>query len=215
MNCVIGRNGFIGSHLAEALTDVKEYPDELTKVIYDFGSPTHQYWNNYCTTQAIQRIVSLAEVCKKQDILYVFPSSALVYEKETEFTHSKLACEALLKAYGIKHLIVRLWPVYGDTEVRKGDNSAVIDIWRRDMKKGIRPVVYGDGEQVRGFIHIELVRHGILSAVQNNETGIMKLGGEPISFNQIIEGLNKELGTDLKPKYIKAPKDYSLKSPIV
>ncbi len=213
MNCIIGKNGFIGSHLASSLTDVTEYPDELTKVIYDFGSPTHQYWNDYCTTQAIQRIISLAEICKKQDILYVFPSSALVYEKETPFTASKLACEDLLKAYGIKHLTVRIWPVYGDTECRKGKHSAVVDIWNRDMANGIRPVVWGDGKQERGFVHINGVVHDILSLVENDAVGISDIKRDPISFNEIIDKLNKNYGTKLKPRYIKAPKGYSLKSP--
>ena len=213
MNCIIGKNGFIGSHLADVLEDVTEYPTKDTKVIYDFGSPTHQYWNDYCTTQATQRIISLAEICKKQDILYVFASSALVYEKGGHFTASKLACETLLLAYGIKYLILRMWPIYGDTEVRKGDNAAVIDIWTRDMKLGIRPVIWGDGKQERGFVYIHDAVTEIVQLVEDGYVGIADIKREPVSFNHIVKAINKELGTKLKPKYIKAPKDYSLKSP--
>lgn len=213
MNCIIGKNGFIGSHLAKELPCVTEYPTGDTKTIYDFGSPTHQYWNDYCTTQSIQRIMSLADICKKQDILYVFPSSALVYEKQTPFTSSRIACEQLLSAYGIKHLILRLWPLYGDTIVRKGKNSSVIDIWTRDMKKGIRPVIWGDGTQERGFVHIDDAMQQIRLAIENKTEGIVDIKGEPISFNEIVEGINDILGTDIKPKYKKAPINYSLTSP--
>ena len=210
---VIGKHGFIGSHLAKRIRDVSEYPVEGAKVLYDFGSPTHQYWNDYCTTQAIERIVQLAPWCRENDVLYVFPSSALIYEKQTRFTRAKLACEQLLMAYGVRHLIIRFWPIYGDTEVSKGENSSVIDIWRRDMRKGIRPVVYGDGNQERGFIHVDKAIDKMLALVERGDTGRRDIAGKPISFNEIIANLNDEFGTKIKPTYVTAPKDYSLKSP--
>lgn len=213
MAVVIGKNGFIGSHLAKRLGEVSEYPDKNTDVIYDFGSPTHQYWNDYCTTSAIQRIMTLAPLCKANDILYVFPSSALIYEKETPFTQSKMACEELLRAYNMKHLIVRLWPMWGDEEVSKEENSSVIDIWMRDMKEGKRPVVYGDGKQKRGFIHVDKVVEDLIGLVKNGQEGTTLIKGNPISFNKIIKNINEEFRTDLKPKYVKAPEGYSLKSP--
>ena len=210
---IIGKHGFIGRELTKRLVTVSEYPVKGAKVLYDFGSPTHQYWNDYCTTQAIERIVQLAPWCRENDVLYVFPSSALVYEKQTRFTRAKLACEQLLMAYGVRHLIIRFWPIYGDTEVSKGENSSVIDIWFRDMRKGIRPVVYGDGKQERGFVHVEEAVTRMLVLVENRANGTHDISGKPISFNRIIANLNKEFRTNLKPKYIKAPEGYSLKSP--
>ena len=210
---VIGKHGFIGSHLAKRIRDVSEYPIKGAKVLYDFGSPTHQYWNDYCTTQAIERIVQLAPWCRENDVLYVFPSSALIYEKQTRFTRAKLACEQLLMAYGVRHLIIRFWPIYGDTEVSKGENSSVIDIWFRDMRKGIRPVVYGDGKQERGFVHVEEAVTRMLVLDENRANETHDISEKPISFNRIIANLNKEFRTNLKPKYIKAPEGYSLKSP--
>ena len=106
-----------------------------------------------------------------------------------------------------------MWPIWGDWKVSKGNNSSVIDIWKRDMINGIRPVVYGDGKQERGFVHVEEAITRILALVENRANGTHDISGKPISFNRIIANLNREFRTNLKPKYIKAPEGYSLKSP--
>ena len=81
------------------------------------------------------------------------------------------------------------------------------------MLKGIRPVVYGDGKQERGFVHVDEAITRMLELVENRSTGTYDIEGKSISFNKIIANLNKEFGTNLKPRYVKAPKGYSLTSP--
>ena len=53
----------------------------------------------------------------------------------------------------------------------------------------------------------------MLALVERGDTGRRDIAGKPISFNEIIANLNDEFGTKIKPTYVTAPKDYSLKSP--
>lgn len=210
MALVIGKDGLIGKEIAKHVnTTVK--PLEETDVIYDFGSPTHPTFQedfNFHNTHAIERLLKLLPHCKEHDILYVFPSSALVYEdREMPFIHSKLACEEIIKSYGIRYLILRIWPVYGN-EAHKGEHASVMYKWQQQIKHGETIEVYGNGEQKRAFISVEEVVKIMLKAVKEGRTGTYDISGEEKSFNQIL----KEIGAT-KIKYVKAPEGYSLISP--
>jgi UDP-glucose 4-epimerase len=75
------------------------------------------------------------------------------------------------------------------------------------MKKGNRPVIYGDGNQNRDFINVDdVVNANILAATGHIPFGVYNVGtGKNYTFNQVIGLLNKELGTEIKPNYIPNP----------
>lgn len=209
MAIIIGKEGLIGKELAK-FVDTETKPLEETDVIYDFGSPTHLAFQedfNFHNTHAVERLLKLLPHCKQHDILYVFPSSALVYEKDIPFVHSKLACEELIKGYGIRYLILRIWPVYGE-ESHKGEYASVMYKWQQKVKNGEEIEVYGNGEQRRAFISVEDLVQKIIKAVKDGKTGTYDVPGVEKSFNEIL----KEMGAT-NIKYVKAPEGYSLISP--
>lgn len=205
--CVIGKHGFIGSALAKKLGNVSSYPTPETQTIFYLGGATHMdfeknpdYWMN----KDIQDFMFLLPYCKKHHIRFVYASSAMVYEKDNDFSKHKRALELIARTYPYS-LGLRIFPVYGE-----GENRTVISKWCKEMKQGKQPVIYGDGTQKRDFIHVDDVVDQILLLEEMKASDIADVGaGNPISFNEIVALINQELGTSIEPIYKDKPKDYS------
>jgi nucleoside-diphosphate-sugar epimerase len=208
--CVIGRHGLIGKALAERLGAVTSYPVKETKVVFHFGSYTHgEFEKNeaYFIKQAVDSFTTLLPYCYEHGILFVYPSSALVYEKDTPFARFKKTLEHLASCYPTRSLGLRIFPTYGPTEQR-----TVISQWCRLMMQGKAPVIYGDGKQARDFIFIDDVVDQILWLVRQPSwsTRLVDIGtGVLTSFSEIVDMINAELGTEIRPNYSARPATYS------
>lgn len=65
--------------------------------------------------------------------------------------------------------------------------------------------IWGDGEQVRDFVHIDDIVGAVLHHVENEITGTFNIcSGEGTSFNQLAELICKEAGYEPDFKHIKA-----------
>lgn len=74
------------------------------------------------------------------------------------------------------------------------------------MANGIEPEVYGDGTQTRDFTHIDDITRATQMVAERKISGAYNVGtGRPVSFNEIVDMINGELGTDIEAKYIKNP----------
>jgi UDP-glucose 4-epimerase len=73
--------------------------------------------------------------------------------------------------------------------------------------KGEQPIIYGNGEQKRDFIFVDdVVEAMLLAAKKNRGFNIYNVGtGRNYSLNELVEMLNSELNTIIKPKYVKMP----------
>lgn len=204
---IIGKHGFLGSALAERFGEVDSFPTKKTKILFHFGSPVHPPFEqnpDYHMNEIINSFLYLLPFCRDNNIFFVYPSSALVYEKNTTFTKTKKIMELMASCYP-NTLGLRIFPVYGP-----GENRTVISQWCKQMKNTQRPVVYGDGEQKRDFIYIDDAIDQIMKLVKDQTTGIKDIGsGKPVSFNEIIKIINGLLDIHLFPVYVKKPFNYS------
>lgn len=204
---IIGHNGFLGSAIARSYPFFDTYPTPETKVLFHFGSVVHTDFERspeYHRNEMISSFRFLLPYCKKHNILLVYPSSALVYEKKTEFSKMKMKIEDMASEYD-NTLGLRIFPVYGP-----GEHRTAIHQWCKAMSNGEQPTVYGDGSQYRDFIYINNVVEAINNLVIQGKTGIYDIGlGKPHTFNEIIQEINNILGTHIEPKYIPIPKGYS------
>ncbi|MFC4357761.1 NAD-dependent epimerase/dehydratase family protein [Halobium salinum] len=95
---------------------------------------------------------------------------------------------------------------YGGSEEHKGEYANVIAQFADDLANGDTPVLYGDGTQTRDFTHVDDIVRGLIDAGEYELDGIYNLGtGRQVSFNELVEMLNAELGTDTEPDYIENP----------
>src|SRR4029079_9680028 len=126
------------------------------------------------------------------------------------YAFSKLCMEKLAARYAAKlaHPIVglRYSNVYGPGEDHKGKLASMINQLARQMRAGNRPRIFRAGQQKRDFVYIDDVVQANVAAMKANESGVYNAGaGRSWSFNEVVEELNRVLGTKLEPDYFDNP----------
>jgi UDP-glucose 4-epimerase len=99
-------------------------------------------------------------------------------------------------------VILRLFNVYGPKQSRA--YAGVIIEFIRRVSRGEPPVIFGDGEQTRDFIHVSDVVEAIMLSFRNEEArGVFNIGsGEGITINHLASLILKLMGREnLKPIY--------------
>jgi ADP-L-glycero-D-manno-heptose 6-epimerase len=101
---------------------------------------------------------------------------------------------------------LRYFNVYGPCEAHKGVPASMVYHLAQQMKAGKRPRIFKHGEQKRDFVYVKDAVEGNIRALDANTSGIYNLGtGQARSFNELIDVLNKCLGTNLQPEYFDNP----------
>ena len=101
---------------------------------------------------------------------------------------------------------LRYFNVYGPREAHKGVPASMIFHLSRQIKAGKRPRIFKHGEQKRDFVYVKDIVEGSILALEAKESGIYNLGcGQARSFNELVDILNKCLGTKLQADYIDNP----------
>src|SRR5262245_14878438 len=102
MNCVVGRHGFIGRALEERLGSVASFPTSDTRVVFYLGGHTHQVFERnpvFEMKQVLDDYTQLLPYCYEHGIRFIYASSALVYEADTQFSRFKKTLESLAGCY--------------------------------------------------------------------------------------------------------------------
>jgi len=113
-------------------------------------------------------------------------------------------CRLFYKLYGLETVSLRYFNVFGPRQDPNSEYSAVIPRFSTRMMAGKPPIVYGDGEQTRDFTFIaNVIDANWKAATCPGVAGeAFNIGcGTQTSLNQLIEILNKILGTRLQPIY--------------
>ena len=101
---------------------------------------------------------------------------------------------------------LRFFNVYGPREAHKGVPASMIYHLSQQMIAGQRPRIFKFGEQQRDFVYVKDIVQGCLRAFEAKQSGIYNLGsGRARSFNDLVQILNRSLGTDFEPEYIENP----------
>lgn len=212
---ITGINGFIGSALAKRLKElgvkVYSYPRPDLDYLFLFGSPSSNiiFDENidYCFEETINGFLNAIQFCRNNNIKLIYPSSATVYNKNTSYAHCKAILEEIHLAYGGNILGLRIFAGYGVGEKHKGEYASIVYQFCKQMKKGNRPIIYGDGKQTRDFIYIDDIVENILESV--DKRGIIDIGtGVNHSFLEVVEIINKQLGKNITPIFATKPKEY-------
>jgi len=156
----------------------------------------------------------------------VYASTSSIYGSRTEpspegmpvtvntgYEASKLARERygeyFRNHYGLDVAGLRFFSVYqgyGGSEEHKGEYANVIAQFADDIAGGRSPKLYGDGTQTRDFTHVSDVARGTELVAEERLNGVYNLGtGEAHSFNEVVDRINDELGTDVDPEYVENP----------
>ena len=68
---------------------------------------------------------------------------------------NELYAQVFHKTYGTPTIGLRYFNVFGPKQSPNGAYAAVIPLFMQALKKGVSPVIHGDGEQTRDFTYVE------------------------------------------------------------
>ncbi len=121
---------------------------------------------------------------------------------------AKMAAEYYAKVffnlYGLETVALRYFNVFGPRQNPDSQYSAVIPKFIKGMMNGKRPVIFGDGLQSRDFSYVEnIVNANLLAAAAPHTNGetLNIACGETRTLLDLVNGLNKILGTRIEPVF--------------
>jgi ADP-L-glycero-D-manno-heptose 6-epimerase len=124
---------------------------------------------------------------------------------------SKLSMDHLSREYmksaKISIVGLRYFNVYGPNEYFKNSTASMVIQFGHQLLAGKNPRLFEDSDKIlRDFIYIEDIIQANIKAMHPNESGIYNVGtGKARSFQDIVDILQKELGTDFTCEYIPNP----------
>jgi len=124
---------------------------------------------------------------------------------------SKLSMDHLSREYMKKSDIsivgLRYFNVYGAHEYFKNTTASMVLQFGHQILAGKNPRLFENSDKIlRDFIYIEDIIQANIKAMQPKKSGIYNVGtGKARSFQDIVDILQKELGTSLKCEYIPNP----------
>lgn len=176
-----------------------------------------------CLYINIQGTVNVLEAAVKEKVKKVlFTSSSEVYgdgngttliheesplNPKSNYAITKLTGEEYLRAYqqyyGLDYSIVRFFSVYGANQVDQFVIPRFVNaVWQEQP-----PVIYGNGNQVRSFCHVEDAARGAVLALTGGaetSTQIFNIGNdaEPISMLELARKTVQLSGKALEPELV-------------
>ncbi|PHS56524.1 MAG: ADP-glyceromanno-heptose 6-epimerase [Sulfurimonas sp.] len=165
----------------------------------------------------------LLELAISHNASMIYASSAATYgnapspqtvgkeSPQNVYGFSKLSMDNLSYRYMKKTdiLIVglRYFNVYGAREYFKNTTSSMVLQFGHQLLAGKNPRLFENSDKIlRDFIYVEDIIQANVKAMQTSKSGVYNVGtGKARSFQDIVDILQKELGTNLSCEYIKNP----------
>jgi UDP-glucose 4-epimerase len=188
----------------------------------DRSSPLHNFvylagaaqgTNHQLLRSNIEATVSFLEAIGRTDLGRVtFVSSGAVYgntsnrptletdplEPNTFYGFSKLVAEENFRLFDrngcIRSTIVRLPNVYGP-----GSTHGVVANIAKHVSNGNRVTIYGDGSQVRQFVHVNDVCSALLACIQTDVSGCFNIGSDIVmTINELVGEFEKHADFEIE-----------------
>jgi ADP-L-glycero-D-manno-heptose 6-epimerase len=221
--------GYRGDFVAQNLTALdwpEQFGNEKFDAIFHLASITDttlhdQFVQVHDNVESFRRLLNFARSNKTR---IIYASSASTYgaakaaSVETNgaapsnaYAFSKAIMDNLARREARENpswiiIGLRYFNVYGPREAHKGVPASMVYHLARQMKAGQRPRIFKQGDQKRDFVYVKDVVDGSILALEAKESGIYNLGsGQARSFNELVDVLNKCLGTQFQPDYIENP----------
>ena len=134
------------------------------------------------------------------------------------YAFSKVLMESMAGRYaprlGRPPVGLRYSNVYGPGERHKGPLASMIYKLAKTMRAGDRPRIFEHGRQRRDFCYVDDAVSANLAAMEatfnyrlppGRAVAVNAGAGRSWSFNELVDALNRLLGTDLPPDYFPNP----------
>ncbi len=105
------------------------------------------------------------------------------------------------KAYGIPHVIFRYANVYGPRQHAQG-GAGIFPIFIREMRRGVIPVIFGNGKKTRDYVYVDDVAHANVLALRKGAGEIINIcSNHEYSDERVFEMLAAAVGFRKKARY--------------
>jgi UDP-glucose 4-epimerase len=207
-----------------------QIPDDNYHYFFHFAAPSSIVLFNQdphnCVQITTEGFNNAVDWCVNNNVQLIYPSSGSIYSgtkppnsensdlsprKMNAYAKTKRSLELIHQSHmnELDAVGLRIFAGYGPSEKQKGNFASVIHMFARDILNDEPPVVYGDGTQSRDFVYETDVARATLAIGQEAEQPIVNIGsGSSISFNKLIEIINKLAGKNICPEYTDSPNDY-------
>jgi len=142
------------------------------------------------------------------------PQTIGLVQPENPYGYSKLAMDRIAESFNKKNknltiVGLRFFNVYGPNEYFKNKTSSMIIQLGHQILNGNPPRLFENSNKIlRDFVYIEDVIQANIKACKTQTNGVYNVGtGVPRSFQDIVDILQAELGTNLPTEYFKNPYD--------
>jgi ADP-L-glycero-D-manno-heptose 6-epimerase len=223
--------GFKGNIICGNIAD-KESLNLLKRYKFDFIfhhaaiSDTRVYDQEVIMKTNVNSFYDLLEIAKENKSVIVYASSAATYgsakspqsigneNPENPYGYSKYCMDQIAKKYAdenpeLKIVGLRFFNAYGPREFYKSKTSSMVIQLGHQILNGNAPKLFKDSDKIfRDFIYIDDVIQANIKATSSKLNGVFNIGtGEPRSFQDIADILQKEIGTNLGTEYFENPYD--------
>jgi len=220
-------------NIPKGTTFIKSTCSRLSKItvrtdgIFHLGIPSSSpmYRDNPgLAGRAIEEFEHVLRFCMREGCRLVYASTSSVYNGNPVpwhedmpihptdlYTEARYCMERLARVYhdlyGVESVGLRLFSVYGPGEEHKGRYANMVSQILWAIKKGERPVIYGDGSQGRDFVYVDDVVEAFIKAMECNvKCDIFNVGtGKMATFKEVVSIVNEALGTSVEPIFVENP----------
>jgi len=180
-------------------------------------SDTRVYDQEIVMQTNVNSFYDLLDKAKKDYSVMVYASSAATYgslpspqtvgkeNPENPYGFSKYAMDQIAYRYSDENpdmtiVGLKFFNVYGPREYYKAKTSSTVIQFGHQILNGKAPILFeGSDKILRDFINIEDVIQANIKACNPKQNGTYNVGtGNPRSFQDIADILQKELGTDFR-----------------
>jgi len=138
----------------------------------------------------------------------VLPTPETEVKPQSFYSISKLAtmyfAEAYSRFFNLNSTALRYFCVYGPRQDYRRTIPPLFSAFIIKLLKGEQPVIYGNGEKRRDFIHVDDINEFHIQCMQDGRTTgkVFNLGsGMNYSVNEIYNIIAKLLKSEIKPEY--------------
>ena len=221
--------GYRGDLVAQNLATLdwrEQFGDGGFDTIFHLASITDttlhdQFVQVHDNVESFRRLLNFA---RPMNTRIIYASSASIYGAVTEpstelngaapanvYSFSKVIMDNIARCAAAESpawiiIGLRYFNVYGPREAHKGMPASMIYNLAQQMKSGQRPRIFKHGEQKRDFVYVKDTVEATIRALDAKISGVYNVGsGKARSFNELVDILNRELGTNFKADYIDNP----------
>ncbi len=187
-------------------------------------SDTRVYDQEIIMKTNVNSFYDLLAIAKKNQAVMVYASSAATYgnqsspqtegkeNPENPYGYSKCIMDQIANSYSKENsdltiVGLRFFNVYGPREYYKAKTSSMIIQLGHQILNGEKPRLFHGSDRIfRDFVYIEDVVQALIKACSPNKNGVYNIGtGISRSFQDIVDILQSELGTNYKTEYFINP----------